>query len=425
MILKGCKNASYVILILLNIFIAFTGSASVLLAADAIPKPCRFVQDRFAIGFGIDPPLDKHADATYRGIADANFTMIVGSSGGTNQKAIKKQLDLCKKYKLKAVLAIPGMAPEEMPKSSECWGYALSDEPSASDFPVLRKQVDAVRRARPGMLALINLFPNYASEKQLGTSTYEEYVDRFVKEVDVDVLCMDHYPIFRPDRPDGRDNYCNNLEVMRKLSLEADIPFWNFFNNIPFGPHTDPTEDQLRWQVYASLTYGAKGVHWFCYYTPVGQEFPKGGGIITRDGHRTRHWEQARQINAEVMNMGPTLMKLSCTEVRRITPTSISAEVLKGSPIRNISRDAIDPPNDYLIGMFQHKDGRRAVMVMNYHFAYTAWPTVEFDVPMEHVKEVSKKTGGEVALRDDSPEMPGVQLSLDAGEGRLFLLPAK
>jgi len=37
--------------------------------------------------------------------------------------------------------------------------------------------------------------------------------------------------------------------------------------------------------------------------------------------------------------------------------------------------------------------------------------------------EVSKKNGQEAPVIDDSPDMPGLQLSFDAGEGRLFLLP--
>jgi hypothetical protein len=394
-------------------------------AGSADSKSPHFVQDRFAIGFWVDPPLDDQADAHYRELADANFTMILGSSAGADKKTLERQLALCTKYDLKALLFTAGLAPADMPTGPACWGYALRDEPGAADFATLRAQVDAVRQARPGMLAYINIFPNYASETQLGTPTYDEYVSRFLKEVGVDVLSMDHYPIFKPDQADGRDNYCVNLGAVRKHSMEAGVPFWNFFNTMPYGPHTDPTEDQLRWQIYTSLTYGAKGVLWFCYYTPVSPEFPKGGAIIARDGHPTRHWEQARQINAGVKNLGPTLMKLTSTEVLRITPECVPADVLKDTPIHDIARDAVDPPNDYLVGVFRHQDSRRAVMLTNYRFAYTAWPTVEFDVPVDQVKEVDKATGKEIAVRDDSPEMPGVQLSLDAGEGRLFLLPLR
>ncbi|WP_285518457.1 hypothetical protein, partial [Thermolongibacillus altinsuensis] len=92
----------------------------------------------------------------------------------------------------------------------------------------LSQRVAGIRRARPGRFGYVNLFPNYASAAQLGTPNYDEYVARFVDEVKPDVLSMDHYPLLRPDA-DRRDAYCENLEVMRRQSLRAGIPFWNFF----------------------------------------------------------------------------------------------------------------------------------------------------------------------------------------------------
>jgi len=77
------------------------------------------------------------------------------------------------------------------------------------------------------------------------------------------------------------------------------------------------------------------------------------------------------------------------------------------------------------VGVFTHADGRRAVLLNNYSNHYTSWPTVEFDVDASQVIEVSQETGEEAPLLDDSPAMEGLQVSLDAGQGRLFLLPAK
>ena len=171
----------------------------------------------------------------------------------------------------------------------------IRDEPNAKDFPALRQTVDEIRAVRPGRLCYINLFPNYANAGQLGTETYDEHVKRFVDEVGVPVLSMDHYPIMKPG-VDNRQGYLDHMETMRKYALEADIPHWNFFNVVPFGPHSDPTEAQIRWQIYTSIAYGSKGVLYFCYWTPRGGEFPKGGAIITPDGQKTRHYDQARRI---------------------------------------------------------------------------------------------------------------------------------
>lgn len=383
-----------------------------------------FVQDRFAIGLWVDPPLDANADARYRELAEANFTLVIGGFGGTGIEKVSQQMALCEKYDLRLIAPSHAIAPEDLPDGPAIWGYALRDEPSAADFPELRTKADAIRAVRPGKLTYINLFPNYASEKQLGTSTYDEHVRLFVETLQPSVLSMDHYPIFRPSG-DGRDAYCETLVTMRQYALANNIPFWNFFNIMPYGPHTDPTEGQVRWQIFTSLAYGAKGVLYFCYYTPAGGEFPKGGAIIARDGRRTRHYDEARRINAELKNLGPTLMQLTSTGVYRVSEEAGDdpETVLKGAPLVNISRDDHDPPHDYLIGVFRHADGRRAVLLNNYRFAYTAWPTVVFDVPAEQVIEVDRHTGEMAPVIDDSPDMDGLQVSLGAGDGRLFLLP--
>ena len=217
--------------------------------------------------------------------------------------------------------------------------------------------------------------------------------------------------------------YIDNLEIFRKQSLAAGIPFWNFFNIMPYGPHTDPTEAQVRWQVNASLVYGAKGLLYFCYFTPGGDEFPKGGAIIGQDGLKTHHYAQAKRINKMLQSYGKVLMDCTSTDVAQIMPGDTPSEKLRQSGIRDIKRDRVDPPHDYLVGTFRHKSGRRAVMLMNNRFAYSAWPTVEFDVRSgQRVVEIDPETGREVPLHDASPAMAGVQLPLMDGGARLFLV---
>ena len=406
--------------------------------APAVPLPeSTFKQDRFAVGaFWAEFPGGADLDARFREIADASFTLVFGPIEGCSPERL---VELCQKHGLAALVHAGSGSLENLPAGEACWGYRVFDEPSKTMFSKLRERAGTIRRIRPGKLDYINLFPNYASEKQLGVGdlrpqrasgeAYAEYVARFVKELDPAVLCFDNYPIFKPDGGDksdrtraSQDLYCQNLKTVRRYALEKDIPFWNYFNTAPYGPHTDPTEAQLRWQIYTSLAYGARGVLYFTYGTPDTFEFPKGGGILHRDGRRTRHWEQARRINRDVKNLGATLMKLRSTGVYRVKPGDNPEDVLKGTPVRTIRRAKVDPPHDYLIGIFQHEDGRRAVMVNNYRFAYTAWPTVEFDTEAGQVFEVDKQTGREIPVADDSPKMPGLQVSLDSGEGRLFML---
>lgn len=313
--------------------------------ASAVEAGDRFVQDRIAIGFWVDPPAKEITDARYKEIADANFTFVIGNFGPQTPKDVDKQLALCKKYGLMAIVRGDLYPDDKLPNHPNCWGYHIVDEPGANAIPDIKKRIDAIRKVRPGKLGYVNLFPDYAPLWALNTASYDEHVERFAKESGVDVLSMDHYPMLSPTA-DGRDGYCNNLAVMRKYSVECGLPFWNFFNTMPFGPHYDPTESHIRWQIYTSLTYGAKGIMYFCYWSPEGPggEFPKGGAIITGTGQRTRHYEQAKRINAGIKNLGPTLMKLTSTGVIRIKPTDDPGKLLENTPIKSITRGG-----DYLL----------------------------------------------------------------------------
>jgi len=54
--------------------------------------------------------------------------------------------------------------------------------------------------------------------------------------------------------------------------------------------------------------------------------------------------------------------------------------------------------------VFKHAGGRRGILINNYHHDLAAWPTVELDVDPSKVVEVSKRTGQEAPVIDDSPE---------------------
>ena len=372
----------------------------------------RFQQDEFCISFFIDPPMDAHAAERYREIKDANFNVMTALIGANTPENLKKHVALSRRYGFKTIVATAGLPDEELPNARHVWGYFLRDEPSAKDFPDLAKRVGELREARPGKLGYINLFPSYCDLERLGTPTYDEHVAKFVAEVNPDVLCMDHYPFMTPEK-DTRAAYLSDIDTLRRHALAAGIPWWNYFNTMPFGPHMDPTEAQLRWQIFSSVAYGARGVLYFCYWTPTGAEFPRGGAILTAEGRKTRHYDQAKRINAKLKAWGPHLMKLTSEQAGTIKSGGALVP-----PLQTLSE------GEFVYGVLRHADGRRALVMVNHSTGYTAWPTVQFDAPEAVIKELDPATGDEVPLLDDSPATPGLQLSFDAGDARLFLLPS-
>jgi hypothetical protein len=381
-----------------------------------------FVQDRFAIGLWVPPQTRQDLQERYHEIARAGFNVVIENS----LPDPAAQTRLCANAGIRG-LVNPGEDLGSIPDDEACWGYHLMDEPGTGAFAGLARRVAELRRIRPGRLSYINLFPNYASPAQLGAANYDEYIARFIREVKPEVLSMDHYPVMRPER-DGREAYLENLETFRRHANAAGIPFWNFFHSMPFADRTDPTEAQIRWQINASIAHGSKGILYFCYWTPgkgnggTG-EFPKGGAIITAEGRRTRHYDEARRINAEINRLGPTLLQLTGEGVSRFKVTSSSNTPPALSPLRSVSLQRGDPPAEFLLGRLRHFDGRRAVFLVNHDYAHTAWPTLVFDADPARVREVDAATGREIEPVDSSPELPGFQCSLGAGDARLFLLP--
>jgi hypothetical protein len=148
----------------------------------------------------------------------------------------------------------------------------------------------------------------------------------------------------------------------------------NFFNTMPFGGHADPTEAQLSWQIFTSLTMGAKGILYFCYWSPAGQGgFSRGGGVMYPMGtasskyfnktsgkvvgdlslssgqlyRRGAHYRHAKRLNSIVRNWGRWLLTANSTAVFHLRP---AAAVLKNStcymgpgfqPLRVLTADAL------------------------------------------------------------------------------------
>ena len=186
---------------------------------------------------------------------------------------------------------------------------------------------------------------------------------------------------------------------MRMASLRAGVPFWNFFNLEGFGGHPDPTEAQLRWQVFTSLAYGAKGVLYYCY-GDAGGACGRGGVLYRKrqaNSHsgagqlsRGRHYGDAQRINSVLRVHGAVLLTASSTGVYRVQPpgcldTGETGTCFRGSkycphgeqPETNLSQSALDvrpadvkvsglePGNGLLIGEFKLQDGRTAVLLHN------------------------------------------------------------
>lgn len=322
-------------------------------------------------------------------------------------------------------------------KSKAIIGYQLCDEPSATAFPALGKAVAAVKKYAPGKFAYINLYPNYATlwtmdkvKSQLGTRTYMEYLERFVKEVKPQLISYDNYMVqFSMDleKKDQAAKYYTNLMEVREIALKYNLPFYNIVSSNQIRPHTTvPSPANLSFQAYTTLAAGARGVKWYTYHGNAYDYNP-----LDKRGNKTLTWHYLEEVNRQISILGPVMSKLKSTGVYFTSPAPYeSLPMLPGQWIKNLDTTA-----PMMVGEFVSEEGTRYVMVVNLSLEKSAKFILETNVSQEKLWIVSAVEAGELIPADDQNEFfltghgkerkPGNEkkgIWLTAGQGVLIKL---
>ncbi|GAA3399900.1 beta-galactosidase [Paenibacillus hodogayensis] len=380
------------------------------------------------IGLWVPPPNRELTEDRYKEVKEAGFTFVLGLSEYDGTTAfIRKALDAAHANGLLYLVRDPRLtelADDELslvePYVAEFAGHPayaghlFIDEPDMSLFPKLRALKAAYGKAAPHGLAYVNLFPTYASDRQRG-GDHEQYVSGFLEQFEPAVLSYDHYPFLTP-KP-GRthtitQDYYTNLRIVSEAARARNIPFWLFIQTLAFNrSNRDPLEAEIRWQVYTSLAYGAKGIQYFTYWTPDDGGETFGDAMIDRAGGKTRHYGEVQRINRDISLIGGVLAQLEPFGV--LAHGSISPPLegaLKSfAPIGRIEGDAA------VIGCFRDREGQPYALVVNESFTQPGSVRIGLDDSAQAaaVWEDGQKT----ALRLDQGEFA---LHLDPGEGKLI-----
>jgi len=182
-------------------------------------------------------------------------------------------------------------------------GYFLRDEPGLADFPALGNWVRRIQAVDDTHFCYLNLFPNYASREALGTETYREYIQRFIKEVPLPLLSFDHYPVIEDEtgKRSLRPEFYENLEIFSDEARKSGKPFWAFALTVAHKPYPVPTPAEIRLQVNSNLAYGAQGIQYFTYWTPQPGTWDFHHAPIDYETQkRTEIYDYITEINREI-----------------------------------------------------------------------------------------------------------------------------
>lgn len=88
-------------------------------------------------------------------------------------------------------------------------GYFLRDEPDRTAFAALGEWARKIESVDKKHYCYLNLLPTYAGLEALKTKSYREYVNLFIKEVNLPFVSFDNYPVVGDSSV--RDDFYENL----------------------------------------------------------------------------------------------------------------------------------------------------------------------------------------------------------------------
>lgn len=231
-----------------------------------------------------------------------------------------------------------------------------------------------------------------------------------------DVLSFDSYPFM--EGGGASDNMFRTMEIIRRHALLNDLDIWSYMQSVGIhGSLRAPNEGEMRYQLYANLAYGVKGIMYFTYMTPYPPEFHD--GLLSADGTKNESYYWAKQFNADLLKLGPTLKKLTSQAVYH-TGGEIPATTVRLPDKFDLQPS--DPSAPYIIGQFEHVDGHSYVMIVNKDYANPREAVFTFKKKPKFVEEISKVTGQSIDTNYDR-KTGTLTFNLAPGEGKLFKLP--
>jgi hypothetical protein len=302
------------------------------------------------------------------------------------------------------------------------WGYFMTDEPRYEGIANLAKLTRAFQAADKDHIAYSNLLPTNGDSTWLGTINYRTYIRAYIEQVRPSLLSYDFYGML-----ENSDNpwYLGNLEVMREESLRAGLPFMNIFLSVPHFAYRDPTPEDLRYQVYTSLAYGAKGLTYFTYHTPDIENYH--AAITDIFGHPTTKYPYVRQLNLELRKLGPWLLKLTSTSVYHIGGEHT---IYRHQVGKDPFTEADGSGCDLVVGEYVDDSHHPWVMVVNRDRQHSAWVKLKLRTVCKQIQEVARSTGELRSIARDAGTRAAVgyedglvvQFWLAPADGRLMRL---
>ena len=336
------------------------------------------------IGLWVTPPAAYQNSEEYRKIKESGLNFVNGFHYFENSySSIQKVLDYCQEHGLK-YFANKAVVHEDIVKYSKnvdaallskfiegvkpyaahpaFAGELLMDEPGKPLFNAVAAFSKAFEKAFPDKVAHVNLFPSYATGG-IQAPNYEDYINSWMVTQSPRHISYDSYPLLT----NGTiiDDYYYNLDLIRAKSRFRKIPFWTFVQTLsiagtPGVPNKrEPSEADIRWQVWSHLAFGAKGIQYFCYWSPGSGSEQFGEALIGLDGEKTVRYDYVKKLNSDINAIGKILLECDAEGVIQTG----TANYRMYAPLYEFADIESVTGGNSIVGCFKSPEGKAKVLI--------------------------------------------------------------
>jgi len=278
------------------------------------------------------------------------------------------------------------------------WGDNMIDEPTSAGFATLGAVTDYYYANTTGKLPFINLFPMYAGPEQLGNSPdismykkillpltdfsdtsidqYKRYVSDYINKINTDYISADIYPLGMKKDLLGTavkttsTKWLRNLDILAEACRATNRDLWVItqaagdYNSGSGNNRYCDTPQDIRWQAYVSLSFGAKAIIHACY---DGGWWDRDSHLIDAAGNRTATYYAVQTVDNELKPFSQIYGNYK-NQGAYLVNSALAAGTQYGflMPVDNAAKPSVTSSNPLLIGCFKGTDGTsKAYTVVN------------------------------------------------------------
>lgn len=287
-----------------------------------------FVNQQFGTsGFWAPYEISEESFRLYKDCGFNTLAMINHSLGNTSEeqfylgsKRTMKALEVCKSVGLKAILNYNDWKAEQCegddyngstPFSKYdlygeykdiITGVHICDEPNQKTMNEMANKtlVDDFKKVYPNASYIINL-SDITWPDGRGYDTYDDLLNHYstaiMSQFDTPYISVDCYPFWN----NKDERILENYYKIAMVAKEHDAKTTMILQSSTGKEFLDTlSEDDMRWQAYLAIAFGADNLQYYCYSVPknIGYNYC----ILNEDGTPSALYNYVKEINAEVQS---------------------------------------------------------------------------------------------------------------------------